>query len=138
MKKTLYYPLYIGISSFVGLVLILLGIFYKETNAAVYEDDALFMNMVLTIPGILLILNSFFCLGYEHYYKNVIFLVHSFLLFFISCLLVECVYFQLIYFGLKQPQQRMIIPALIITLIYSLLSLFGKCAFLLLRKALRK
>lgn len=126
--------LFMGVLILLGVGLMLLGLLYQEPNPANPADDALFMNMLFTVPGLVIILDSFFCLRYDDYRKKGKYLLHNFLLFFFGCLIAECVYFQLIYFGIKEPQYKMIVPALVISLLYAVLSLPVGGIYLLLRK----
>lgn len=129
--------IFMGVLILLGVGLMLLGLLYQEPNPANPDDDALFMNMLFTVPGLVTILDSFFCLRYEDYRKKGKYLLHNFLLFFFGCLIVECVYFQLIYFGIKEPQYKMIVPALVISLLYAVLSLPIGGIYLLVRKKSR-
>ncbi len=129
--------IFMGVLILLGIGLMLLGLLYQEPNPANPDDDALFMNMLFTVPGLATILDSFFCLRYDDYRKKGKYLLHNFLLFFFGCLIAECVYFQLIYFGIKEPQYKMIVPALVISLLYAVLSLPADGIYLLLRKKSR-
>lgn len=129
--------IFMGVLILLGVALMLLGLLYQEPNPANPDDDALFMNMLFTVPGLVLIVDSFFCLRYDDYRKKGKYLLHNFLLFFFGCLIVECVYFQLIYFGVKEPQYKMIVPALVISLLYAVLSLATGGIYLLIRRKSR-
>lgn len=127
--------IFLGILLITGIGLTALGIFYKEPYPENPQDDALFMNMLLTIPGLTVIADTFFyMLQYDGYRKKGTFLLHNFLLFFFGCLILECVYFQLIYFGIRVPQYKMTIPALAISFLYALLTLPAGGIYRLIRR----
>ncbi len=114
--------IFLAVLFLIGVGITLLGLLYKESNPANPQDDALFMNMLLTIPGIVILADCFFYLQFDGYRKKGKFLLHNFLLFFFGCFILECIYFQLIYFGVKKPQYKMTIPAAVISMIYALLT----------------
>ncbi len=129
---------FMAISALLGIGLVLLGLLYKEPYPAHPDDDALFMNMLFTVPGLVWIADSLFCLQYDDYRKKGKYVLHNSLLFFFVCLIAECVYFQLIYFGVGEPQYKMVVPALIISFLYTLLTLLFSAIYLGVRKRASK
>ncbi len=94
----------------IGFFLISIGIDIKND-----DNDWLLATMITFIPGILLILSSLLYTRYASHSSVLGFIFMNAALVFLIGFLLECFYFQFIYFGFRQPQYKMTIPAAIIS-----------------------
>jgi len=136
MKKTAIPGLIYAVLSFAfGLLLIVLGFQEASVDTTVPVDEAVFDHMMLTVPGILLILDSgIFGLRNRLFRSSPGFLFGNAGLFFLLGLILEIVYFQFFYFGLSRPQPKLIVGTLPIILLYTVAVLIATTLFELTRR----
>ena len=110
-----------AVSAVFGILLIIYGIQSAGVDTSVPVDEDCIDTMWLTIPGILLLLDSVvYILRTRMFHSSAAFIFGNFLLFVLVAFITEVVYFQFIYYGLGKPQYKLMIPAILIVLVYGL------------------
>lgn len=104
-----------------GAFLIFYGFREAGITTDVAHDEEVIDHMMITVPGILLILNGAFYLLRSRFRSGIRFCLANLALFTLVGFIAECFYFQFIYFGLKQPQYKMMISAILIVVAYDIL-----------------
>lgn len=118
MNKKILPVLFCGILCALGILLLLFGL---SEAARVEGDDVVpTTHMLLTIPGILGILSGVLCFTRKAHRTGTRFVLLSLLYTVLSGFLIECIYFQFIYFGIHRPQPKLAIVALAASLVSSL------------------
>ena len=101
MNKKILPVLFCGILCALGILLLLFGL---SEAARVEGDDVVpTTHMLLTIPGILGILSGFLCFTRKAHRTGTRFVLLSLLYTALGGFLIECIYFQFIYFGVHRP-----------------------------------
>lgn len=107
------------ISAAFGILLIVYGIHSAGVDTTVPTDERCLDTMWLTIPGILLLLDTaVYILRSRMFRSYAAFILLNFLLFVLVGFIAEVVYFQFIYFGFGKPQYKLMIPAILIVVVY--------------------
>lgn len=125
------------LSAALGITLILFGINEAGVDTDVAVDEKVLDHMMLTIPGILFLVDSAIYLLRDRFRSSAKFIIDNLLLFVFVGFLAEVVYFQLIYYGISRPQLKMTIPALLILLAYAIVVLVFTGLFTVVRNAAR-
>ena len=125
------------LSAALGITLILFGINEAGVDTDVAVDEKGLDHMLLTIPGILFLVDSAIYLLRDRFRSSAKFIIDNLLLFVVVGFLAEVVYFQLIYYGISRPQLKMTIPALLILLAYAIVVLVFTGLFTVVRNAAR-
>ncbi len=124
-KLTAY--IYIAVLAIIGLLIFIFGLAYVEPNQADPENDALFMGLIFTIPGLVCFLDSFFYLQNSKYRTNAQFVGRNFLLMLLGMISMNTIFF--IYktatdtHGTVYKNGKGLLVIIAIALFYSLLSL---------------
>ena len=125
------------LSAALGITLILFGINEAGVDTDVAVDETVLDHMMLTIPGLLVLVDSAIYLLRDRFRSSAKFIIDNLLLFVFVGFLAEVVYFQLIYYGISRPQLKMTIPALLILLAYAIVVLVFTGLFTVVRNAAR-
>ncbi len=130
-KKKICCVIFAVLTLLVGLVLIALAVRFRgeAPTQAAFDDNYLFANMSMLIPGITVVLYSIWIFIRGTMKSTAQFLLLGFFLFLGIGFLMECVYFQFIYFGIHQPQYKLMIPAALFILVYDVVVLIVSAIF---------
>ncbi|MBO4398653.1 MAG: hypothetical protein J5795_00840 [Lachnospiraceae bacterium] len=118
--------LFCCILSALGLFLLFVG--FSEARRAV-ESDLMYTHMILTIPGFLAIGSGLLCFTRKNHRSAAGFVIANFFYTLLGGFLIECIYFQFIYLGLKNPQPRLTIPVALTCLVYSVVFMILQIIF---------
>lgn len=125
------------LSAALGITLILFGIKEAGVDTDVATDEKVLDHMMITIPGILFLVDSVIYPVRDRFRTSAKFIIDNLLLFVFVGFLVEVVYFQIIYYGISRPQLKLTIPALLILLAYAIVVLVFTGLFTVVRNAAR-
>lgn len=137
MKKAMIPGIvYAVLTVVLGVLLIVLGVKESAVDTSVPENEAVFDHMMLTVPGIVMILCApLFVLREKLFQSSARFLFAMAGLVLLAGIILEIVYFQFIYFGLRRPQYKLIFGAFLIMLVYAVAIFVVSAVFELTRKA---
>ncbi|MBO4789279.1 MAG: hypothetical protein J5531_10305 [Lachnospiraceae bacterium] len=140
MKKSMIPGIvYAALTVALGVILITLGVKEAGVDTSVPENEAVFDHMMLTVPGIVMILCApLFVLREKLFRSTARFLFGIAGLVLLAGIILEIVYFQFIYFGLRRPQYKLVFGAFLIMLVYAVAIFVVSAVFELTRKAVQK
>ena len=119
-----------------GVLLIVLGAKESAVDTSVPENEAVFDHMMLTVPGIVMILCApLFVLREKLFQSSARFLFAMAGLVLLAGIILEIVYFQFIHYGIHKPQLMMVVPAILIILVFCIFILVLGGLFLCVRRA---
>ena len=140
MKKTQINGLVFAVLSIIfGIVLIVLGCKEAAVDTSVPADEKVFDNMMLTVPGIVLILDSLvFAFRDKLFRSSAGFLIGNFAIVLLGGIIMEIVYFQFLYYGLSRPQYKLAFGGALIMLVYAVAILVVSAVFELTNRTMKQ
>ena len=119
-----------------GILLIVRGFKEAAVDTSVPQDENAFDHMLLTIPGIVILLDSAVYFFRDRLFRSPAkFIFGNAGMVFLTGVILEIVYFQFIYYGLSRPQYKLTIPAVLIILVYTAATMIISAIFEITRRA---
>ena len=135
MKERTINIVFAILSATFGIALIVFGIHEAGIDTDVPTDENVIDTMMFTVPGIILLADSvIYVIRNRLFRTDRSFLLGNLAIVFLVGFLAECVYFQFIHYGINRPQLKMVVPAALIILVFTLLVLIIDGMYLCVRK----
>ena len=124
------------LSAVFGIVLIVFGIHEAGVDTDVANDENVIDTMMFIVPGIILLADSAVYVFRDRLFRtDRSFLLGNLAIVILTGFLAECIYFQFIHYGIHRPQLKMVVPAILISLVFGLFVLIVDGLYLCVRKA---